>query len=155
MSWCEDFIAAFNTHEVEPMLAITSPEIKWEDVSGHIAYEGSDGVKNMVELTLMAIPDCRFTYHGGMKNGNDYVVEWTMSGTAFGQRVRVPWRIGGRDRRRGPHPAQPGLLGFPVLPRDARRTGESRARGSSGEAFVIHTARWILPNQSERICHGA
>lgn len=85
MSWCEDFIAAFNTHEVEPMLAITSPEIKWEDVSGHIAYEGSDGVKNMVELTLMAIPDCRFTYHGGMKNGNDYVVEWTMSGTAFGQ----------------------------------------------------------------------
>ena len=85
MSWCEDFVAAFNTHEVEPMLAITSPEIKWEDVSGHIAYEGSDGVKNMVELTLMAIPDCRFTYHGGMKNGNDYVVEWTMSGTAFGQ----------------------------------------------------------------------
>lgn len=67
------------------MLSITSPEIKWEDVSGHIAYEGSDGVKNMVELTLMAIPDCRFTYHGGMKNGNDYVVEWTMSGTAFGQ----------------------------------------------------------------------
>ena len=84
MPWCEDFIAAFNTHEVAPMLAITSPDIRWEDVSGHIAYEGADGVKNMVELTLMAIPDCRFTYHGGMKNGNNYVVEWTMSGTAFG-----------------------------------------------------------------------
>ncbi|HWS93605.1 MAG TPA: nuclear transport factor 2 family protein, partial [Mycobacterium sp.] len=78
------FIDAFNTHEVKPMLAITSPDVKWEDVSGHIEFEGRDGVKNMVELTLMAVPDCKFTYHGGMKNGNDYVVEWTMSGTAFG-----------------------------------------------------------------------
>lgn len=84
MSWCEEFIAAFNTHEVEPMLAITSPTIKWEDVSGHIEYEGSDGVKNMIELTLMAIPDCKFAYHGGMKSGHQYCVEWTISGTAFG-----------------------------------------------------------------------
>jgi hypothetical protein len=84
MSWCEQFIDAFNTHKVEPMQAITSPNVKWEDVSGHIEFEGSDGVKNMVELTLMAIPDCTFAYHGGMKNGNNYVVEWTMSGTAFG-----------------------------------------------------------------------
>ena len=84
MSWCEEFIDAFNTHKVEPMQAITSPHVKWEDVSGHIEFEGHDGVKNMVELTLMAIPDCKFTYHGGMKNSNDYVVEWTMSGNAFG-----------------------------------------------------------------------
>jgi hypothetical protein len=84
MSWCEEFVDAFNTHEVESMLAITSPKVKWEDVSGHIEFDGSDGVKNMVELTLMAVPDCKFTYHGGMKNDNDYVVEWTMSGTAFG-----------------------------------------------------------------------
>jgi ketosteroid isomerase-like protein len=84
MSWCQQFIDAFNTHEVEPMQAITSPNVKWEDVSGHIEFEGLDGVKNMVELTLMAIPDCTFAYHGGMKNGNNYVVEWTMSGTAFG-----------------------------------------------------------------------
>jgi ketosteroid isomerase-like protein len=84
MSWCEEFIDAFNTHKVEPMQAITSPDVKWEDVSGHIEFQGHDGVKNMVELTLMAIPDCKFTYHSGMKNGNDYVVEWTMSGTAFG-----------------------------------------------------------------------
>ena len=97
MSWCEDFIAAFNTHEVEPMLAITSPEIKWEDVSGHISYEGSDGVKNMIELTLMAIPDCTFTYHGGMKNGNEYAVEWTMSGTDLRHRIRLPRRIGRRN----------------------------------------------------------
>jgi hypothetical protein len=83
-SWCENFIDVFNTHEVEPMQAITSSNIKWEDVSGHIEFEGRDGVKNMVELTLMAVPDCKFTYHGGMKNGNNYVVEWTMSGTAFG-----------------------------------------------------------------------
>jgi hypothetical protein len=84
MSWCEEFIDAFNTHKVEPMLAITSPNVKWEDVSGHIEFEGLDGVKNMVELTLMTIPDCKFAYHGGMKNGNNYVVEWTMSGTALG-----------------------------------------------------------------------
>ena len=38
----------------------------------------------MVELTLMAIPDCKFTYHGGLKDKNSYMVEWTMSGTAFG-----------------------------------------------------------------------
>jgi len=50
----------------------------------HIDYEGHDGVKNMVELTLMAIPDCKFTYHGGLKDKNSYMVEWTMSGTAFG-----------------------------------------------------------------------
>ncbi len=54
MSWSEQFIDAFNTHEVEPMQAICSPDIKWEDVSGHIEFEGHDGVKNMVEVTLMA-----------------------------------------------------------------------------------------------------
>jgi NAD(P)-dependent dehydrogenase (short-subunit alcohol dehydrogenase family) len=32
MWWCEEFIDAFNTHKVEPMLAITSPNVKWEDV---------------------------------------------------------------------------------------------------------------------------
>src|SRR5260370_30672438 len=80
MSWCEEFINAFNTHQVEPMQAITSPNVKWEDVSGHIEFEGRDGVKNMVELTLMAVPDCKFTYHGGMKNGSHYAVEWTISG---------------------------------------------------------------------------
>jgi ketosteroid isomerase-like protein len=84
MSWCQEFIDAFNTHEVEPMQGLTSPEIRWEDVSGHIEFAGHDGVKNMVELTLMAVPDCTFAYHGGMKNGNNYVVEWTMTGTAFG-----------------------------------------------------------------------
>ena len=84
MSCSEDFIAAFNTHQVEPMLAICAPHIRWEDVSGHIDYDGHDGVKNMIELTLMAIPDCKFTHHGGMRGGTSYVVEWTMSGTAFG-----------------------------------------------------------------------
>ena len=116
MTWSEDFIAAFNTHEVEPMLALSSPDIYWDDVSGHIDYRGHDGVKNMVELTLMAIPDCKFTYHGGMKNGNNYAVEWTISGTIFGKGIRLPRSICGRDRRRGTHRAQPGLLGLAVVP---------------------------------------
>ena len=55
----------------------------WEDVSGHIAFQGLDGVKKMVELTLMAVPDCKFTHHGGMKDGNHYLVEWSSSGTTF------------------------------------------------------------------------
>jgi hypothetical protein len=84
-SWCENFIAAFNTHEVAPMVAISAPNIRWEDVSGHIDYDGLDGVKTMIDLTLMAIPDCRFTYHGGMRTENGYMVEWTMSGTIFGK----------------------------------------------------------------------
>jgi hypothetical protein len=65
------------------MLAITSPDIKWEYVSGHIDSEGSDGVEDMIELTPMAIPDCTFAYHGGMRNGNSYAVESTMAGTIF------------------------------------------------------------------------
>jgi ketosteroid isomerase-like protein len=84
-SWSERFIDAFNTHEVAPMVEICAPNIKWEDVSGHIDYDGLDGVKNMIELTLRAIPDCKFTHHGGMENGNHYAVEWTISGTIFGQ----------------------------------------------------------------------
>jgi ketosteroid isomerase-like protein len=84
MSFSEDFIAAFNTHEVAPMLALTAPNIKWEDVSGHLEFLGNDGVKNMIELTLMAIPDCSFVHHGGFTSGESYVVEWTMKGTFFG-----------------------------------------------------------------------
>jgi hypothetical protein len=84
MSFSEDFIAAFNTHEVAPMLALTAPNIKWEDVSGHLEFNEAEGVKNMIELTLMAIPDCKFAHHGGMVSGNHYVVEWTMSGTFVG-----------------------------------------------------------------------
>jgi ketosteroid isomerase-like protein len=84
-AWSEKFIDAFNTHEVGPMVELCAPDIKWEDVSGHIDYDGLDGVKNMIELTLMAIPDCKFTHHGGMENGNQYAVEWTIGGTIFGQ----------------------------------------------------------------------
>ena len=84
-SWSEKFIDAFNTHEVAPMVELCAPNIKWEDVSGHIDYDGLDGVKSMIELTLMAIPDCRFAHHGGIENGNQYSVEWTISGTIFGQ----------------------------------------------------------------------
>lgn len=43
MSFSEDFIAAFNTHEVAPMLALTSPSIKWEDVSGHLEFNEAEG----------------------------------------------------------------------------------------------------------------
>jgi ketosteroid isomerase-like protein len=84
-SWSEKFIDAFNTHEVEPMQALTSPDILWEDVSGHIEFKGLDGVRDMVQVTIAAIPDCKFTHHGGMTVGNSYVVEWTMSGTIFGK----------------------------------------------------------------------
>lgn len=37
----------------------------------------------MIELTLMAIPDCTFTHHGGWRDGNSYTVEWTIAGTIF------------------------------------------------------------------------
>lgn len=84
-SWSEAFVDAFNTHQVEPMQALTSPDIYWEDVSGHIEFKGLEGVRDMVQITLAAVPDCKFTHHSGMRQGNSYVVEWTISGTIFGQ----------------------------------------------------------------------
>jgi len=84
-SWSKKFIDAFNTHEVAPMVDLCAPNVKWEDVSGHIDYDGLDGVKNMIELTLMAIPDCRCAHHGGIEHGNQYSVEWTIAGTIFGR----------------------------------------------------------------------
>ena len=152
MSWSQEFIDAFNTHQVEPMQAIYSPNIKWEDVSGHIEFEGHDGVKNMVEITLMAVPDCKFTYHGGMKDGNHYVVEWTMSGTAFGTEFACRGASVGETDDEGQDPAQSRLLGFPVLPDDARRAGESLPRRAPGQALLTRgpteEAPWCLKSSS-------
>jgi len=114
------------------MQALTSPNILWEDVSGHIEFKGLDGVRDMVQLTIAAIPDCKFTHHGGMKHGNAYVVEWTMSGTIFGQEFACRGRRSARRLRR-PHRAQPRLLdsrSFPEMQPDrrTRRWTKSRQR---------------------------
>ena len=55
---------------------------------------GSDGVKNMIELTLMAIPDCKFTHHGGMKNGNSLRRRVDDVRHHLRPGVRLPWCIG-------------------------------------------------------------
>ncbi len=122
MTWCEDFIAAFNTHQVEPMLAICAPDIKWEDVSGHIDYEGHDGVKQMIELTLMAIPDCAFTYHGGLKLENSLHGRVDDVGECVRDRLRLPWCVRRRDRRPRSPSCTTGTTGIPGHSRECLGT---------------------------------
>ncbi len=86
MGWCEEFIASWNKKNVAALLELTSPEVRWDDVSGHISFRGHDGVREMLDVTVQVIPDYAYSYDGGFRVGNSYVVEWTMSGTAFGQK---------------------------------------------------------------------
>jgi ketosteroid isomerase-like protein len=86
MDWCEQFIASWNTKDVDALLALTSPDVRWDDVSGHISFEGHHGVREMLDVTVAVIPDYKYSYDGGFRLGDSYVVEWTMSGTAFGEK---------------------------------------------------------------------
>lgn len=86
MDWCEEFLDRWNRQDVNALLEITAPKVRWDDVCGCITFDGHDGIRQMFDVTFQVIPDCRFSHDGGFQLGPNYAVEWTMTGTAFGQK---------------------------------------------------------------------
>lgn len=103
----ESFMAAYNAHDVDAMVALSHPEIQWLSLEGAaiaIEAEGADALKAAMESYFAAIPSSRSVAESTMEAGR-FVSVWE----------RAEWQ--GKD---GPQ-SQSALAVYEVEDRKIRR----------------------------------
>jgi hypothetical protein len=83
-----ELVAAWNTHNVDALVAMFAPDCRYTDVPHGLSWEGHDGIRHMFDLTVDFHPDYQFVLDGGFSDERHYAVEWTISGTTLGQPLR-------------------------------------------------------------------
>ena len=90
MDWCDELVAAWNTNEVEALLAMFAPECRYTDVPYRMTWERHDGIRKLFNLDMEFHPDRRMVRRGGFHDDRHYALEWMISGTVSGQQVTYP-----------------------------------------------------------------
>jgi hypothetical protein len=90
MDWGEEYAAAWNTHDVEALVAMFAPACRYTDVPYRMTWEGHDGLRKLFEVNMAFHPDYRLVRRGGFHDDQHYALEWTISGTVSGQEVSYP-----------------------------------------------------------------
>jgi hypothetical protein len=90
MDWCDDFVAASNTHEVEALIAMFAPSCRYTDVPYRTTWEGHDGIRKLFEVDMEFHADKRMVRRDGFHDDQHYALEWMISGTVCGQQVTYP-----------------------------------------------------------------
>jgi ketosteroid isomerase-like protein len=82
MSFSEDFIAIYNSRDVERFMALFAPEARYTDMAVMMTFEGIDEIRMMYQYVCVGYGEFAFTYEGGVSDDTGYSIEWTMRGTA-------------------------------------------------------------------------
>jgi ketosteroid isomerase-like protein len=85
MEWGDEYIAAWNAHDEEALVAQFSPECRYLDLALGLAFEGHDGVRAMFRATQESSPDYVWESRGGYRDGNHYTIEFTYTANASGR----------------------------------------------------------------------
>jgi ketosteroid isomerase-like protein len=77
-SWFEDYLAAWNSLDVDQVLAWMTHDIVYEDTTlGHTA-SGTQQMKRFAEASFRRVPDARFEFLSGHDDGMSFSMEWIM-----------------------------------------------------------------------------
>jgi hypothetical protein len=87
MDWGEELITAWNTHEVEPLVAMFAPACRYTDVPYRKTWEGHDGIRELFKVDTEFHPDKRIVRRRGFRDDQHYAYEWTITGTVSGRKV--------------------------------------------------------------------
>jgi hypothetical protein len=82
MSFSEDFIAIYNSRDVERFMALFAPGARYTDMAVKMTFEGIDEIRMMYQYVCVGYGEFEFTYVGGVSDARRYGIEWTMRGTA-------------------------------------------------------------------------
>lgn len=89
MDWGEEHIAAWNERDPDRLVARFAPTGRYVDMAYGITFDGHDALRQMRAMTANAFPDHEWAYRGGFRDAERFVVEWTFTATAGGERHAV------------------------------------------------------------------
>jgi hypothetical protein len=77
-TWYEEYLKAWNTEEVENVMAWMAEDIEYEDTTIGHGVKGTKQMTKFVEQYFAAVPGASFDFVSGADNGDDYYIEWIM-----------------------------------------------------------------------------
>ena len=93
LRFVDAYMLAWNEHDAEQAAASFADSVTYYDASVGTPQVGKDNAqKNVIEVFLKAVPDCKWTRDGDAvvsKMGDAVAFQWTFSGTNIG-----PWGDG-------------------------------------------------------------
>ena len=88
--WVNNFIAAWNSHDIERAAKFYTEDYVGIDVAQAIPQQGRDGVRAFFGRYQNAIPDFLFTVEDIVADGNRVAVAWNVRGTHRGALMNIP-----------------------------------------------------------------
>jgi steroid delta-isomerase-like uncharacterized protein len=89
-SLADQWIDAWNTHDVERVLACLTADALYEDVPLGAVNRGADAVRGFIQTGWAAFPDMRFELTTSAISGDHGTAEWVMAGTHAGDFPGLP-----------------------------------------------------------------
>jgi steroid delta-isomerase-like uncharacterized protein len=77
----DSWIAAWNSHEAEKVVAIFTTDVLFEDVTFGAANHGSAELRKFAASIFDAVPDAKFELVNSSEDGRHGSIEWIFSGT--------------------------------------------------------------------------
>jgi len=86
----EGLLEAWNSHDVEKVMALYAPDYVGIDVGQPTPEHGPDGKRQTVLLYLQAFPDLNFSVENAIAQGDMVAVHWIARGTHLGSFMHIP-----------------------------------------------------------------
>jgi ketosteroid isomerase-like protein len=77
-TWFEQYLACWDNHDVEGVLAWMTDDALYEDVTLGHAARGRDGLRRFVEASFANVPQAKMDFVGGFDDGESYAFQWVM-----------------------------------------------------------------------------
>jgi steroid delta-isomerase-like uncharacterized protein len=84
MDIAQAWIAAWNSHDPDAVLALFTDDAIYEDVTLGVVNHGSAELRGFAEGFFTAVPDVKFDLVNSSVSGNHGFIEWVSSGTDVG-----------------------------------------------------------------------
>ncbi|HLH73209.1 MAG TPA: ester cyclase [Chloroflexota bacterium] len=86
----QEFIAAWNAHDIDRIAALYAPDFDGTDVGDATPQHGPDSARRSAEQYVRAFPDLRLTVDDLVLDGNRLVLLWTACGTHQETVMHIP-----------------------------------------------------------------
>ena len=80
----ENWIAAWNSHDVEKVIPLFTKDVLYEDVTLTVVNHGAEELRKFATGFLAAVPDLKMELIGSSIQGNQGSIEWILRGTDKG-----------------------------------------------------------------------
>jgi len=88
--WLDDYLAAWNSHDVEKIASFFTDECVYEDVALGKINRGKEELKAFITATFNAIPDFKLELKSSFSAGEWMATEGDMSGKQAGEYFGIP-----------------------------------------------------------------